>query len=367
MTTNRVPRGDTARAVQSARPPIGPGPSSRVLFQGLAELRPPLPVLVAGVLMTVPVLGLAVASVAVVVRGFSVGFGQGLFSILFGIILFTLAGLGWRGVKRTVHLGSYDDGFFLARLSLIGLVVAAVALVVLATQGETLDWSFALLPAAVAFLWLPWLLLQNGPARAWPQRVELRRGTRVADVADAVLLPGLRAHTCGAVGFAFPAQPARVVPVHGGYRPGWRVSYTCSACGQPAEQLAMAGEPSGLGGADLWWLGEQADQVCQTAPDASLQASLTAPRTLDDEVLGRAVSAMRRGVRATEQLLDLVPEGKDAVAVMSRAGRAIPAGHVTTAFRRDVVERELSRRRGWLAALETEVQRRAGSAPPVRA
>ncbi|WP_133379015.1 hypothetical protein [Klenkia marina] len=373
MTTNRVPYGETGKAVQAARPPAGLGPSSRVFLRGLGQLRAPLPVLVAGVLMTVPVLALAVASVAVVLPGFSAGFWQGLFSCLLGIILFTLAGLGWRGVKRTVHLGSYDDGFFLARLSLIGLVVVGVAAIALVAQGEEMPWTMALVPAGVAFLWLPWVLLQNDAARAWPQQVELRRGVRVADAEQAACLPGVRVHTCGAFGYAYPAQPPEVVPVHDRHGSGWRVRYTCGACGEPAEQLGAAlreGETPELGGSDLWWLGEQADQVCQSAPtevDGRLVVRPVSPAALDDEPLVWCVRALRGGVRVTQQLLALVPEGADKVPGMRTAGRTVPVDQVTRAFRRDTLEQALSRRQGWLASFEAEVRRRAGAVPPVGA
>jgi hypothetical protein len=309
--------------------------------------------------------------VVVVRHGFSLGAGQGLVLSVLAVVLVVLAALGWRGLKRAVHLGAYDDGLFLARLSLFPLPVVGIAVLVLALQGRSIPWTVALVPAAVVLLFLPQLLLLTPAAQAWPDRVLLRRGTRVADADEAARLPGLRPHTCGGFAHAYPAQACQVTAVHDPHRSGWRVAYTCATCGAPAEQLGVtlrAGEPPGLGGSDLWWLGEQADQVCQSAPtevDGRIVVHPLAPAALDDEPLAWCAWALRRGVRETERLLELVPEGADTVPGMRTAGRAVPVDQVTRAFRRDTIEQALSRRRGWLASFEAEGRRRAAAVPPV--
>ncbi len=347
---------ESAKAVQGAGPPRGSGPPVAAVLAGVRQLRPPAPVLVAAVL-------LAVAPAALLVLAVLLGqqlLGSDLWLPLrvVGLVPVVgvpslLAALAWRGTKRVLHTGAFADGFFLARLGLVGALVYTVALVaMLLDDARPAPWTAVLPYAVVAYLWLPWTVLQLPAARAWPGRVALRHGTVVADEFEAHLLCAARQHP-GEQLLLCPATPPLVRhvlrPVADDTGSGWQLSWRCPTCGQLVPTLtrrAPDGGPTGVGGADWLYLVR-----------AAATATTADPAGLDGPALGDHLFAADAGAHAAERLLDLVPAGRDRVPVLRRHGRAtspVPESwdrasieqhlHVARA-RRDDARQELARRR----------------------
>ena len=346
---------ESAKAVQGAGPPRGFGPPVGAVLAGGRQLRPPAVVLGAAAL-------LAVAPVALLTLAVLLA-GQLLGSDLWGVVRVVglvpvvgvpvlLAALAWRGLKRVVHTGSYADGFFLARLGVVGLLVYTAALVaMLLGDDRPAPWTAVLPYVVVAYLWLPWVLLRLPAARAWPQRVALRKGTAVADELEAQLLCAARQHPGDQV-LLCPTTPPLVrhvlQPVADASGEGWQLSWRCPTCGQPVPtlaRLAPAGGGTGLGGADWLYL-----------TWAAADATAADPAGLDGPELARHVFAADAGVLAAERLLELVPAGRPRVPVLRRHGRAmsplpeswdrsaIEQGLQVAGARRDAARHELARR-----------------------
>jgi hypothetical protein len=259
-----------------------------------------------------------------------------------------LSALAWRGTKRALHAGQYADGLFVARLTTMACVVIGGFLLWWVYQeGNAQEASMAVPFVVLAVVWLPAAFLALPAARAWPDRVLLRRGIAVADAAEAQVAAAARPHGCGTTP---PLGPHRLVPVADDAGTGWALDWRCETCGQPVDLLlrqTRPGERSGLGGGDWVYLAQQGDQ-----------AAVIDPGTADPDQLSLLHFRAAAAVRATEGTLALVPTGKDAVPAWRRTGRPVPLTLPPAEFTRPVLERRLAERRGVLARIEHEVARR---------
>ncbi|SDP52355.1 hypothetical protein SAMN05660199_04126 [Klenkia soli] len=356
MSAPLPPLMESAKAVQGAGPPRGFGPPVGVVLAGVRHLRPPAPVLAAAALLAVvPVALLALA----VLLGYQL-LGSDLWLFFRAVFLvpvvgvpFLAAALAWRGLKRVVHTGAFADGFFLARLGLVGAVVYTAALVaMLLGDDRPAPWTAVLPYVVLVYLWLPWLPLQLPSARAWPRRVALRHGTAVADELEAQLLCAARQHP-GRQVLLCPTTPPLVPhllqPVADDTGEGWQLSWHCPTCGQPVPTVAhraAAGARTGMGGADwlyLTWVAADA-----TAAD---------PVGLGRPELERYAFAAAAGVHAGEQLLALVPAGRTRVPLLRRHGRVMSP--LPESWDRSAVEQDLQVARARLAGARQEQARRS--------
>ena len=355
------PLMETGKVLGAARPPVGEGPSTREVLAGLRRLRPPASVLVAvAVMAVVPLvlLGLAVAALVWTWRTDGVLLGL-VKTVLFAGTLFLLSALSWRGVKRALHLGSYGEGLFVARLVLIANVGFLVFLLWYTySQGEELAASMLVFPVALAVAWAPMLPLQAQGAKDWPARVLLRSGPSVRSRRELAMLLTARPHACGQ-----PLPVDGMVEVSDEEGRGWAWRGPCPTCGldtvqvvglraddaaDPADPWAWgrAGSRPALGGSDLLFLGDSF---------ASLAAGDPAGWT-DDQL--RAGQALRIGaVQATEELVSLIPAGRGAVPFGLRFGRPVPIGDPEV-FGRSRLEERLAQRRTALEQVEQELGRR---------
>jgi hypothetical protein len=308
--------------VQGAGPPRGFGPPVATVLLGLRQLRPPAPVLVAALLLAAVPLALLALAALLGLR--LLGSDLWLVLRLVGLVPvvgvpFLLAALAWRGLKRVVHTGAYADGFFLARLGVVGLAVYTAALIaMLVGDDRPAPWTAVLPYVVVAYLWAPMALLVLPSARAWPGRVALRHGTAVADRHEAELVCAARQHPVHGAALCPttpPLVPHWLWPRSDDSGQGWVLSWQCPTCRQqvptPTRQQ-VAGERSGIGGADwlyLTWAAESATAV--------------PPAQLDDDALGRHLFAADAGVLAGERLLASIPPGRPRVPVLQRYGRAL--------------------------------------------
>ena len=119
---------ESKKVIAAARPPAGMGTPTREVLRALRVTRPPAAVLVGAALAALAPLGLLAAAVVIVVRMSSYGVWYiTAFMVAFTAVTLLLAGLAWRGTKRTVHIGEYDGALFVARLATGFCVVAVVA------------------------------------------------------------------------------------------------------------------------------------------------------------------------------------------------------------------------------------------------
>lgn len=347
---------ESAKAVQGAGPPRGFGPPVGTVLAGLRRLRPPLPVLVAAGL-------LAVVPAALLVSGALLGrqlLGSDLWLVVrvVGLVPVVgvpvlLAALAWRGLKRVVHTGTYGDGFFLARLGVVGLLVYTAGLVaMLVGDDRPAPWTAVLPYVVVGYLWAPMALLLLPSARAWPGRVAVRHGTPVADRHEAQLVCAARQHP-GPHGAPCPTTPPLVQhalwPRADDSGQGWELFWQCPTCGQrvptPTRQQ-LPGERSGVGGADWLYL----TWAAETATAGS-------PADLDRGGLERHLFAADAGVHAGERLLARIPPGRTRVPVLRRDGR--PLAPDPSAWDRTAIEARLRQARARADAARAEQARRA--------
>jgi len=340
----------------AARPPVGAGPSTAAVLRGWARVRPPVPVVLAAALLAVvPLALLAVAArYAVEFAGEDWPLlGRVVGTVLVCGVLVLLAALAFRGLKRVVHLGSFSEGFFPARLLTIACVVTGLFLVkYVLVDGEPTDPTMVVPFVALAVAWAPWPLLLLGSAQAWPSRVRLRWTRPARDADEAVLVALLAPHTCR--GGPLP-WPWAVDPVLAETGPGWRVHGACPRCGSPVDVTSRAAETAreGIGGGDLHALSRR------VAPLADEQPGMVAG--LDDGQLAvlRARSAV--GVAVHERLLALVPAGAEVVPARLRTGTPLPLMTPETDFGRAALQQAADRHRAFLAAADAAwAQRRPG-------
>ena len=368
MQPYRPPVTESRKVLLAARPPVGEGPSTREVRAGLRGLRPPTAVLAAGALMAVVPLALLLlaAYVAVsIVTGDSSWWVSALKLVPSVGVPFLLAALSWRGVKRAVHHGQYSEGFFVARLTT--MLCAAIGVFLLwyvEIDGEPWDDTMVVPFIALAVVWLPALPLQTRAAREWPERVLLRRGAPVRGLLEVHLWLDARTHECGQ---SLPVAARELVPAADEQGSGWTVSVPCPACGLPYTALfrhrvdaapspatpTALGAPgthtTGLGGGDLMYLAEQ----YQVLPDADLTQVV-------DAELGDLWSRATIAVQLTDELLALVPAGKNAVPAMRRWGRPTPMLHPVQEFERATLERRRADRQAAVVRVEQEIARRQG-------
>lgn len=356
------PLMETRKVLGAARPPVGEGPPVGEVLAGMRRLRPPSPVLAAVALMAlVPAALLALAVAALVWTWTSDGVALALVkTVLFAGTLLLLAGLCWRGVKRALHVGSYAEGLFAARLVLLanGAFLLFLLWYVQRQDGE-LSASMLVFPAALVLAWLPVLPLRARAATEWPDRVLLRRGPSVRSRRELAMLLTARPHTCGQ-----PLPVDGMAEVRDDEGRGWAWSGPCPSCGQDTLQVARlreadaadpadpwawgrAGSRPALGGGDLLYLGDRLAAAAEGDPG-----------TWSVEQLQAGQALLADAVQATEQLLSLVPAGKAAVPFRQRWGRPPGVGD-PDAFSRVRLEARLAERRGRLAAVGAELARRA--------
>jgi hypothetical protein len=372
MQPYRPPVTESRKVLLAARPPVGEGPSTREVRAGLRELRPPLPVLVAGALMAlVPLILLVLAGyVAVqVITGDEAWWVRALKLIPSVGLPFFLSALAWRGVKRAVHHGQYSEGFFVARLTtMLCAAIAAFLFWYVEIDGEPWDDTMVVPFLVLALVWLPALPLQTRSAREWPERVLLRRGAQVRSLLEVQLWLDARTHACGQT---LPAAARELDPADDELGSGWTINVPCPACGQPYTALfrhraeaapspstpAALGAPgthtAGLGGGDLMFLAEQN----QLPPDVDLAMVPAAD-------LGPLWFRSAVAVQVTEELLALIPAGKQAVPAMKRWGRPTPMLNPVQEFGRATLEQRLAGRQQATARIEQEIARRQARPAP---
>jgi hypothetical protein len=343
---------ESRKVLNAARPPLGEGPSTRVVLAGLRQLRPPAAVLAGVALMTLAPLALLALTgwVAVGVLGDDYPLVLRLVVAVPAVGLpFFLAALAWRGTKRSLHVGQYSEGFFIARLTTMACGVIGVFLLWwVYLEGNPQEDSMLVPFAALAVLWSPALFLHTPAARAWPDRVLLRRGIGVTDAAEAQVVAAARDHSCGTT---VPLGPHQLQPVSDDSGTGWVLDWTCAGCGRPVQHLfrrLQPGEPSEVGGGDWVFLAAQGDAAAGVDPCSA------SPEQLDQAHFLAAAA-----VRATEGNLALVPDGKDAVPAWRRTGRPVTLRFPPSEFTRAVLDRRLAERRAVLGHIEREVARRA--------
>jgi hypothetical protein len=153
-------------------PPVGFGPSLRVVLSALRWRRPPLAVLVGCLLVAVT--ALAFVALAVV-------FAWGLWAnddefIVFKLVEvivgpgvpLLLAIFGYRGIKRALIGHSYEPAMFLARLVAALCFLVTVFLVnTLLTGEESWETSMVAPYAFLVFTWLPEAFFRLPSARAY--------------------------------------------------------------------------------------------------------------------------------------------------------------------------------------------------------
>jgi hypothetical protein len=355
------PLMETRKVLLAARPPVGEGPPTREVLAGLHRLRPPLPVLVAfGLMCLVPLTLLALSGWLILNAWRDGGVVLALVkTVLLGGIPFMLAALAWRGCKRALHHGSYTEAFFLARLLLFACgAVLAFLLWYVYGDGNPQETSMLVPFAFLAVAWAPMLPLQARSAKEWPDRVLLRGGPQVRGRRELAFLLEARPHSCGV-----PLPVDRAVEVADEEGRGWVWRGPCPACGieavhvfglreadAPAPEDAWGlGRPGSLGGGDLWYLGER----------FALPAGLDLAQLPTPELDASWTSALA-AVQVTEDLLALVPRGRDAVPPWRRTGRPVPLTTPGEVFGRARIEARLAERRAALVAVEAERGRRAG-------
>jgi hypothetical protein len=343
---------ESRKVLGAARPPVGEGPPTRAVLAGLRRLRPPLPVLVGVALMSlVPLALLGVAGYVAsrVLGGDAPVLLRAVAAVPAVGLPLLLSALAWRGTKRALHAGQYAEGLFVARLTTMACVVIGGFLLWWVYQeGHAQEGSMAVPFVVLAVVWLPAAFLALPAAKAWPDRVLLRRGIAVADAAEAQVVAAARAHSCGTTP---PLGPHRLVPVADDSGTGWALDWRCETCGRPVDLLlrqAGPGERSGVGGGDWVYLAQQGDEAARVDP-------ATAPDDQLPLLHFRAAAA----VQATEGNLALIPPGKDAVPAWRRTGRPVPLTAPPVEFSRPVLERRLAERRAVLARVEHEVARRS--------
>jgi hypothetical protein len=234
---------------------------------------------------------------------------------------YLLSALAWRGTKRALHAGQYSDGLFVARLTAVVCgVIGAFLLWYVLIDGNRQEPSMLVPFLAVVVVWLPVLPLQTRSARAWPERVLLRRGADVHSEKAAGLVAAARAHTCGTTP---PLLRHRLVPPEA---------------------------PEGIGG-DWMYLAVAGAGTADRDPQATSPVEL---HLLHDDA--------DVAVRAPEHLLALVPPGGDAVPARRRIGRPFPVLTPMAEWTRPTLEQRLTERRAVLARVEQEVARRGATA-----
>lgn len=226
---------ESRNLLQAASPPVGFGPSSAVVLEGLRELRPPLSVVAAAALMSLAPLTLLVGAVSIgwnIITGDAKWLGRILILILGFGIPFMLSALSYRGIKRALHYGDYSQGFFIARLVAVLCLIIGVFLVwYVVLEGEPAELSMVVPFITLAVVWLPMIPLQARSAKEWPERVSLRRGLEVRSEAEANIVLDVRPLDCGHL-----LRPAarQLVPVEDASGRGWVLNVPCPTCGQPA-------------------------------------------------------------------------------------------------------------------------------------
>ncbi|QNG36327.1 hypothetical protein F1C76_06765 [Geodermatophilaceae bacterium NBWT11] len=355
------PLMETRKVLQAARPPVGEGPPTREVLAGLRRRRPPAAVLLAVALMALVPLVLLVLALLVLVDTWTGDDGVFLSlvkTVLFSGTLFLLSALAWRGVKRALHFGSYREGLFVARLTTgVCVVIAVFLLAYVVSEGNEQEPSMLVPFVVLAVVWLPALPLQTRSAREWPDRVLLRSGPQVRGERELAFLLEARPHSCGQ-----PLPVGAAIAVADEESRGWVWRGDCPHCGRPAVHVfgertedaptepwawGRDGSRPGLGGGDLLHLGDRFEQPADVEPTA-----------LADDQLHQTWLAALGSVQATEQLLQLVRPGKDAVAPWRRTGRPVPLTTPGEVFSRTAIESRLAARRDTLARLEAETARR---------
>ncbi|WP_157518933.1 hypothetical protein [Modestobacter sp. Leaf380] len=361
------PLMETRKVLAAARPPAGEGPPTREVLRGLRELRPPVSVLVGVALMALMPLGLLVLSLWLLAATWTGPDGVFLSlvkTVLFSGTLFLLSALSWRGVKRALHSGDYQQGFFVARLATVVCgVIGAFLLWYVYGDGNPQEPSMLAPFVVLAVAWLPVLPLQARAAREWPSRVLLRGGPAVRGVRELAMLLEARTHTCGR-----PLPVQGMTPVADSGAQGWAWNGPCPACGvgvvqvfslraadaaDPADPWAWGrpGSAPALGGGDLLYLADRFDVLAGGDP-----------ATWSVEQLENARTLLIGSVQATGELLALVPQGKAAVPLMKRFGRPVQLVGDPEQFTRVRLEQRLGERRSRLQAVQAELVRR-GQAP----
>ncbi|SDF98256.1 hypothetical protein [Klenkia brasiliensis] len=349
----RPPLTESRKVLAAARPPEGTGPTTAAVLRGLARVRPPLPVLLATALLAlVPLALLAVAGWC------AVGIAGGDWPLLGKLaggtllcgVLVLLAALAHRGTKRVLHLGSYAEGFFPARLLTIACVVTGLFLAkYVLLDGEPTDPTMVLPFVALAVAWAPWPLLLLPSAQAWPRRVALRWSRAARDADEAVLVALLAPHPCpGGV----PPWPWAVDPLVAETGPGWRVHGPCPRCGAPVDVPVRAADvpAEGLGGGDLHALRTRLAPAPGEGPDL--------PARLDDGSLLLLRARSATGVDVQDRLFALVPDGADAVPGRRRTGTPVPLLTPESEFGRPVLQERREQHAALLAAADAELARR---------
>lgn len=344
---------DTRRVLSAARPPEGLGPTTLSVLRGLRVLRPPVPVLLATLLMLLPPLALVLVAARYAVQ--IAGNGWPLLGKLVGGLLlcgtlYVLAALAYRGIKRVVHLGAYSEGFFLARLLAIGCTITGLFLVkYVLVDGEPTDPTMVVPFVALVIAWAPWPLLLLPSAQAWPERVRLRWSRPARDSSEAFLLFYLSGHRCP---LGVPPWTYAIDEITSATGPGWRVHGACPRCGTAlSATFGTALIPAeGVGGGDLHTLAQHLSPGPGETPQDVVR--------LDDHQLDLVRFRSGEGVVVHERLLALVPEGKDKVPSRRRTGTPLPLMTPETAFERGTLEQRLELHRGFLAAAEAEWVRR---------
>ncbi len=354
---------ETRKVLQAARPPVGEGPPTRAVLAGLRRLRPPASVLVAVLVMALVPLVLLVGAVSLVVGTWST---DGVFvalatTLLLGGLLVVLSALAWRGVKRALHFGAYEQGLFVARLTTVACVaIAGFLLWYVVSEGNPQEPSMLVPFVVLALVWLPALPLQAPSAKAWPDRVLLRSGPEVRSRRELGFLLDARPHSCGV-----PLPVDGAVEVADEEARGWVWRGSCPACGRSAVHVfrlraadapdaadplawGRVGSAPALGGGDLLYLGDA----------YAVPAGLDPAALSEDELRASWVRALASD-QATEQLLALVPAGKVAVPVWRRTGRPVPWTTPGERFSRADVQARLGERRDVLQRVEQEWARRA--------
>lgn len=369
MAPRQPTTNEARKALDAAGVPEGEGFATSDVLRGLREVRPPASVLVGvGIMAVLPLGLLALAGyIAVSIVTSDSAWWVNVLRFIPGVGLpFVLSALSYRGVKRALHTGDYQAGFFTARL-VTGLctVIAVFLVYYLYGRGKPYDPTMAYPFVVLALAWLPGIPLALPSARRWPDRVFLRRGAEVRGELEAQMFMEARQHICGT---ELPAPLRRLLPTADDSGPGWRVDATCPTCGQPLTfffrhrrelapppdaPLALGAPGSrspGLGGGDWMHLALHFD------------AGTSAPQEqLTDEELHRAHARAVLAEQATEELLALVPAGKKAVPLMRRSGRPVPFGQPLDEFGRATLERRLADRRDARTRLQEEIARRAAA------
>ncbi|MEI4270307.1 hypothetical protein TEK04_01105 [Klenkia sp. LSe6-5] len=352
-SARRPPVMETRKVLAAARPPVGPGPSTAAVLRGWSRVRPPVPVVLATVLLLVvplALLGVAVRYAVSIAGGDWPLLGKLAGGFLLCGVLVMLAALAVRGAKRVVHLGSFSEGFFPARLLSVACVVTGLFLVkYVLVDGEPTDPTMVVPFVALAVAWAPWPLLLLPSAQAWPRRVRLRWSQPARDVEEAGLLALLAPHPCRG---GPPPWGYATDPVQAETGSGWRVHGTCPWCGAPVDATTRAAETAreGVGGGDLHALARR------TAPPEGEQPDVAT--RCDDVQLELLRCRSLVGVAVHERLLALVPPGADVVPARLRTGTPVPLMTPETAFGRAALQQEAERHRAFLAAADAEVVRR---------